>query len=261
MLVDSHAHLDMPPFASDLDEVLERARQAKVENIITIGCDLESSRIAISLSERYPEVFATVGFHPHEAAKMRDGDLGEMAKLCQHPKVVAIGEIGLDFYRNLSPRDAQLQAFRQQLKLAGELGLPVVIHSREAAKDTMQILSQWAPQQQGRNPLGVLHCFSGDIAMARSYLKQGFLISIAGPVTYPQSRRLAEIARNLELDKILVETDCPFLTPHPHRGQRNEPAYLSLTVERIAQLRDTSPEAVAQQTARNAAALFHLTGF
>ena len=261
MLVDSHAHLDMSPLAKDLDGVLERARKAQVRNIITIGCDLESSRIAASVSERYPEVYATVGFHPHEASKMREADLSEMARLCQHPKVVAIGEIGLDFYRNLSPRDAQMEAFQRQLSLASELRVPVIIHSREASKDTMRILSQWASQSPQTRHRGVLHCFSGDTAAARAYLDMGFLISIAGPVTYPKSRRLAEVARNLELDRILVETDCPFLTPHPLRGQKNEPAYVAITVEKIAQLRDTPVEAVALQTARNAAALFHLPGF
>ncbi|MBI2908196.1 MAG: TatD family hydrolase [Chloroflexi bacterium] len=256
MLVDSHAHLDMSPFTCDLGEVLERARGAQITHILSIGTDLASSHEAISLSERYAEVFAAVGFHPHDAAKMEEADLKEMARLCRHPRVVAIGEIGLDYYRNLSPRAAQMEAFRRQLDLAAELGLPVIVHSREAATDTTSVLSEWASRTPGVR--GVLHCFSGDLAAARRYIDLGFFISIAGPVTYPRSGRLAEVARNIELDRMLVETDCPFLTPAPLRGQRNEPAFITHTVEKIAQLRDTTPEAVARQTARNAAALFGL---
>ncbi|MCL4368710.1 MAG: TatD family hydrolase [Actinobacteria bacterium] len=258
MLVDSHAHLDMPEFADDLDKVLERAREAGVRSIITVGLDTESNRRAVSLAERYAEVFAAIGFHPHEAAKMKGTDLKEMEKLCGHEKVVAVGETGLDFYRNLSPREAQLHAFRMQLDLAERIGKPVVIHSRDAGKETMQVLKEWAAKQQGRKSLGVLHCFSQDLSAAREYVNMGFLISIAGPVTYPKSEKLAEVIRNLESDKILVETDCPFLAPAPHRGKRNEPSFVAFTAAKVAQLRDASTEALSTQTSRNAAKLFRL---
>lgn len=255
MLIDSHSHIDMRQFNKDRDSVMERARRAGVAAVVDVGCDIASSEAAIALAERYDEVFATVGFHPHSAAAMGNGDIERLAELAKHPRVVAIGEIGLDFYRNLSPREAQVEAFRGQLDLARELDMPVVIHSRQASDEVFDILSRWAGKSD--NPLGVLHCFSGERRLASEYIDMGFFISIAGPVTYGKSSA-ADIACHLPLDKLLIETDCPFLTPHPHRGKRNEPSYVSLVAEKIGELRGIPGEEVAQCTADNAIRLFRL---
>lgn len=255
-LIDSHAHLDFPEFDEDREEVIARAFSAGVEAIINVGADLSSSRAALSLAQRYGPIYAAVGVHPHEAKTLNQEALAGLRALAESPKVVAIGEIGLDYYRNLSPRDVQLRAFEEQLALASELKKPVIIHDRDAHKDVMDTLSRW--MAKGKLAGGVLHCFSGDLGMARKALEWGFYISFAGPVTFTNARRLAEIARELPLDKILIETDCPYLAPHPHRGRRNEPAYLKLVAQAIATLRGESLEEVARRTAANARTLFNM---
>jgi len=255
--VDSHAHIDVRRFDKDRDQVVSRAREAGVGAVVNVGCDLDSSGVSIKLAQQYGEVFAAVGFHPHSAAKMVDGDLDKLAELAQQPKVVAIGEIGLDFYRNLSPREAQIEAFKEQLELAERLGLPVIIHSRNAQEEVLSILIEWAGRSKRDKPLGVLHCFSGDGKLAERYIEMGFLLSIAGPVTYSSSHAL-EIAHDIPLEKLLIETDCPFLTPYPHRGQRNEPSYLSFIAEKIGDIRGVPPDLVAERTAENAIQLFAL---
>lgn len=258
MLVDSHTHIDMRQYEKDRDRVLERARVAGVAAVVDVGCDLDSSRAAIRLAERYVEVFATVGFHPHSAARMRDGDLERLAELARHPKVVAIGEIGLDFYRNLSPRDIQVEAFKRQLALARRLGLPVIVHCRQAHEEVLGILTEWADGADGEDkPLGVFHCFSGDGELGHRYIEMGFFLSIAGPVTYPSSSS-AEVARGLPLDRLLIETDCPFLTPQPYRGKRNEPSYVSFVGEKIGEIRGVPAAVVAEHTTANAIRLFQL---
>jgi TatD DNase family protein len=257
LLVDSHAHLNAGEFDADRAQVLIRAEEAGVGLIIDIGTDLASSRASLELSERYPHVFTAVGFHPHNAAKMTEDDLAELKRLSRHKKIVAIGEIGLDFYRNLSPKEVQLEAFGKQLRLAQEYDLPVVIHSRNAAEETLAVLTEWAQGQSERRPLGVLHCFSGDAVLAQKYLELGFFISIAGPVTYPSSQA-SEVINPLPLEGLVVETDCPYLAPQPHRGRRNEPAFLPLTVEKLAQVKGIAVETVAQATTENAIRLFRL---
>jgi TatD DNase family protein len=242
----------------DRDKVMERAREAGVSLVIDVGSDLESSKKAIGITQQYDGVYAVIGFHPHNAAKMTNGDLERLAELVQQPKVVAIGEIGLDFYRNLSPKDAQTEAFKRQLELAEKLGLPVVIHSRDAQQEVLGILTDWASQSEHDKPLGVLHCFSGDAELAERYIEMGFLISIAGPVTYRNSQSV-EIARDIPLEKLVVETDCPYLAPYPYRGRRNEPSYLSFTVEKIGQIKGLPTDLVAEHTARNAIQLFRLS--
>lgn len=249
----------MDVFNSDRDEVMDRARKAGVGFILTVGCELESSRAAVQLAEHYPEVFAAVGFHPHDVKEMRGGDSKILAELCQHPKVVAIGEIGLDFYRDLSPRKVQFQVFQQHLQLAERLNLPVMVHCRNAHEEMLKILSNWAKFSAGDQPLGVIHCFSGDVRQAEQYLRLGFLISLGGPVTYPGSRRASEVAQKVPQEKLLVETDCPLLAPQSHRGKRNEPSYLPEIVERIAQVREVSPESVAEETTRNALGVFRIS--
>jgi len=256
LLVDSHAHIDAPVYDKDRDQVVARAEAAGVSVIINAGFNLESSRASIKLAQNYAGVFVAVGVHPHNAAKVKNGDLNQLAKLSREPRVVAIGEIGLDFYRNLSPRETQITVFKQQLELAQSLGLPVIIHSRNAGQEVFAILSEWALNCQNK-PVGVLHCFSGDLELAGKYIELGFLISIAGPITYSSSNS-AQIAQSIPLDMLLVETDCPYLTPVPHRGKRNEPAYLPLVVERIGQIRRVPPVEVAEKTAQNAIRLFRL---
>ena len=260
-MIDSHLHLEDPKFCPDVDRVIQRATAAGVQGMITAGVDLESSNANIAISERYAQVYVAVGFHPHEAAKFSAGSSEDIRALAAHDNVVAIGEIGLDYYRDHSPRDLQRRVLSEQLKLAADLTLPVVVHSRDAAHDTHDILLEWAQDvraaYQGR-PLGMMHCFSGDLADALGYMELGFYVSIAGPVTYPNARHTQEVAAGVPLDHLLVETDAPYLPPQGLRGQRNEPVHVAAVVTQIASLRGLSPEAVASATTRNAQRLFRL---
>lgn len=260
MLIDSHCHLQFPQFQHDRLQVVERAWQADLSAIVVVGTGAEDSRQAVALAESDERLFACVGCHPHGAASLDEAGRRALRRLAASPKAVAIGEIGLDFYRNLSPPDVQRAVFQEMLDLAGELSLPVVIHARQADEETFAILSRWAENVRHLPgvPLGVLHCFSGDLTLALRYHELGFLISLAGTVTYPNAGRLATVAAGLPLDAILVETDAPYLAPQAHRGRRNEPAYLKKTVARIAELRGQTPRQVAERTAANAAALFRL---
>jgi TatD DNase family protein len=258
LLIDSHAHIDLPEFNKDRDQVLERARQHGVRAVINVGLDAESSRQSLAMAKKYDDVFVAVGFHPHEAARMKEGDLKSLAELAKDSRVVAIGEIGLDFYRDLSPRQSQIEVFKKQLDLASELGLPVVVHCRQAHKEVYEILSAWVKALPDNNRRGVIHCFSGDIDMARRYIELGFYVSLAGSVTYPSAGELVEVARELPLDRLLLETDCPFLAPQAHRGKRNEPAYVVHTAEKVAEVRQAPVEAVAEAAARNTIELFRL---
>jgi TatD DNase family protein len=263
MLVDSHAHLDFSQFDADRQEVIARAQEAGVETIINAGAGLEASRAGVALAETYPQIYAAVGVHPHEAKTLNEDVLAELRTLAQHPKVVAVGEIGLDYYRDRSPRPVQRQAFQQQLALAKELGKPIIVHDREAHDDIMNMLRQWVresyqPSATSHQPVGVMHCFSGDLPMAREVIEMGFYVSIPGPVTFTNAHRLPELVRALPLERLLIETDCPYLTPHPYRGKRNEPAYVRLVAEAIARIREIPLEQVARITTVNAQALFGL---
>ncbi len=262
-LIDTHTHLNSPRFKSDRERVIERAATAGVKAIINVGASLASSQAAVALAEAYPQIYAAVGVHPHDAKTVTKEVLEKLGALASHPKVVAIGEIGLDFFRDLSPRDKQRQAFQQQLALASEAGKPVIVHDRDAHSEIMAILRRWVegdhkPSAISHQPVGVLHCFSGDLAMAQEAIGLGFYISIAGPVTFKNARRLRESVRQLPLEKLLVETDCPYLTPHPHRGKRNEPAYVKLVAQEVARVKGLSLEEVARITSGNAQALFAL---
>lgn len=260
-LIDSHAHLDDRRFAKDLEAVLERAAQAGVTRIITIGFDPATSQTAVDLARAHPGIYATVGIHPHAAKTVDEAVLAQLRVLSrQQPHVVAVGEIGLDFYRDLSPRHMQRQAFRQQLELADELGLPVVIHDRDSRGEVLNILAGWVRARKSDRPPGVIHCFSGDAAQAKRAVGLGFAIGIDGPVTYPNARKLSEIVRAVPLDHLLIETDAPYLTPEPHRGRRNEPAYVRLVAERIAGLRGLALAEVAKITTANAQRVFGLPG-
>jgi TatD DNase family protein len=258
-LVDTHAHLDMRHFNKDRNEVIARALNAGVIKIVTVGADLESSQQAIKLAENHAQIYATVGFHPHEANRVKETDITRLAELARHPKVVAIGEIGLDFYRNLSPREIQFQALRWQLELAVTVDLPVIIHSRQAEKEMLAVLGDWSSHKgQKRNPIGVIHCFNGNRDTARKYLNMGFYISLGAYISYPSSTYMLDAIRGIPQDRLAVETDCPFLPPQSLRGKRNEPAYVRFTVDKLAEIRGASVEAIARQTTENAHRLFHI---
>ncbi len=261
-LVDTHAHLDFRAFDEDREAVIVRAVEAGLVAIVNPGTDLESSRAAVALAERYPHVYAAVGIHPTSAHLLDNGALAELRRLAAHPKVVAIGEIGLDDYwprvpdrgwRCATPEE-QRRAFRAQLDLAADLDLPVIIHDREAHDAVLALLEAWVQGGEGRR--GVLHSFSGDEAMAHRAVEMGFYIGITGPVTFKKAEGLRRVVATVPMARLLVETDAPFLTPHPYRGRRNEPAHVRFVVRRIAEVRSVSPEMVASQTTHNATALF-----
>ena len=254
MLVDTHAHLHDAAFDADRAAVLARARAAGVAGFLTIGTDVATSEAAVALARAEPDVYAAVGIHPHDARTADAGALARIAALAGAPRVVAIGEIGLDYYRELSPRDAQRGALVAQLELAVRLGKPVLLHCREAHADLLDVCAEAGLAAVG----GILHCFSGDLVVAHRGLDLGLLISIAGPVTYPSARRLAEVVRALPLDRLVVETDCPYLPPQPWRGQRNEPAYLPVTAARVAELQGLPLAQVVGATTANAARLLAL---
>jgi len=254
-LFDTHAHLHFPDFAADLDAVLDRARAAGVVGMITIGTERDSNAAAVAVAERLDEVHASVGIHPHDAAEATDADFAALETLARgSAKVVALGEMGLDFFRNLSPPDVQARAFRRQLELARRLRKPVVIHCRDAHEEALAILADERVGEVG----GVMRCFSADVPVAKRCLDLGLFISLAGPVTYKNARALPEVARFVPEDRLVVETDCPYLPPQPHRGQRNEPAHVTLTAARVAELRATNVEALAAAMTENAARLFRI---
>jgi len=254
MLIDTHVHLDFPEFVQ-LDQVLSRAFANGVHEMVTIGIDPDSSRKAVALAQDHAEIHATVGLHPHGARILDQSMVEELRRLGRHPRVVAIGEIGLDYYRDRQPRDTQQQCLRQQLELAVELGLPVVIHVRDAYDDFLGIIRDYARLLDGL----VLHCFSGDWAVARECLDLGGYLSIPGTVTYAKAQIQQEVVRKAPLDRLLLETDAPFLAPVPYRGKSNEPAYLLHTAEKVAELRGIRLADVAGSTTANARAVFHLT--
>ncbi len=257
MLVDTHAHVDARQFASDREAVIAAALEAGVGMLVDAGCDLPSSRAAVELAVQHPgHVFAAVGIHPHDASSYTDEALAELRALAGQPGVVAIGETGLDYYRMLSPREQQLRSLEQQLALARALDLPIILHNRDSHADLMAMLREHAEGLRG-----VFHCFSGDRQMAEECLAfAGFYLSFAGPLTYRANTALAEVAANAPLERVLVETDCPYLTPHPFRGRRNEPKHVALVAAKLAELRGLPLEAIAQITTRNARALFGLAG-
>lgn len=254
-LVDTHAHLDL--LAAEgvpVSDAIARARGAGIEQLITIGIDLESSRAAVRMAEAHEGIFATVGVHPHDSADYQSQTERELRALASSPHVVAIGEVGLDYYRDRSPRDRQRIAFRHQLDLAAELKLPVCIHCRDASQDMLRILTEHARKPETM----VLHCFSGDERLAAKMVDMGCHISLAGPVTFKNATNVARVAKTIPLDKLLIETDCPYLAPVPYRGKTNEPALLPLIARRVAELRDIPVADVATATTENARDVFGL---
>jgi len=258
MLIDTHTHLDDVRYEPDRESILARAREAGVETFVTIGCDLATSRAAVDLADRYPFVYATVGVHPHEVKHIGDDWYGELRRLGAHSKVVAYGEIGLDYHYNNSPPKEQRERLREQISLARELQRPIVIHTREAQEDTITILREEKASDVG----GVFHCFTGDAWLAKDALDLGFYLSFSGVITFQNAAMLREIVRTVPMDRILVETDCPYLTPVPHRGKRNEPAYVRLVAEKLAEVKSqVGPidfEQIALTTSANARRLFRI---
>jgi TatD DNase family protein len=268
-IVDSHCHLDLDQFDDDRPQVVTRARAAGVRAIVNPGIDLEHSRAAIALAERYAEVYAAVGMHPNSSAGFDGGTLEALRALAAHPRVVALGEIGLDYYWQRVEPAVQRAAFEAQLELAAELGLPVIIHCREANADVAAVLRAWvggvafreSRLARTREFAGVLHAFPGDQALAEEAYGWGFVLGLGGPVTFRNARTLHALVPYLRLDRLMLETDAPYLTPHPHRGQRNEPAYTALVARQLAELYGTTVDAVAQATTTVAARFFGWTLF
>jgi TatD DNase family protein len=255
MLIDTHTHLDDARFDVDRDVMIERARQSCIEAFVTIGCDLTTSRAAVALADQHSDVFASVGVHPHEVKHIEDGWYSEFRRLARHKKVVAYGEIGLDYHYNHSSPQSQRERFREQIQLARELRLPVIIHTREAQEDTITILKEERAVEIG----GVFHCFAGDAWLAKDALDLGFYLSFSGILTFQNARMLRDIAKQAPLDRLLIETDCPYLTPVPHRGKRNEPAFVSHVAQQLAQIRpDVSYDAIEHATNANAKRLFKI---
>ncbi|MBI5251874.1 MAG: TatD family hydrolase [Desulfomonile tiedjei] len=254
VLVDSHAHLELEPLFSDCAAVVDRATLAGVAFIVTVGIDIEDVERALIVAEGYPGVYACAGFHPHNAKDASDDSLSRMEQFARHPKVVGYGEIGLDFFRNRSPREVQISVFAEQLDMAKNIGKPVVIHLRDAYSEGLDMIEQAAPYPAG----GVIHCFSGTKDDAQRALALGFHISIPGTITYKKNDAFRSIVKNLPEERILLETDCPFLSPEPLRGKDNEPAYIVHTATRVAEVRETSYERICGATTVNAARLFKL---
>ena len=250
-MIDSHAHLTMRQYRKDLHAVIKRARDGGVTAIINVGFDIAASEAVIRLAGVHEDLFAAVGVHPHDARDLDSDAIARLDDLTDDPKVVAIGEIGLDFYRNLSPRRSQERAFRQQIDLAKQKDLPIIVHDRDAHRRTMDIL------RDEKVSRGVLHCFSGDANLARQATDLGLYISFAGPITY-DGKTVREIMRRIPLDRVLIETDCPYLTPVPFRGKRNEPSYVKFVLAKIAQILDRPVEEIDYLTETNTRALFHL---
>lgn len=252
MLFDTHAHLNAEQFEEDLGEVIERAQQEGVTNMVIVGFDRPTITRAMELVEEYDFMYACIGWHPVDAIDMTDEDLIWIEELSKHPKVVAIGEMGLDYHWDKSPKDIQKEVFRKQIRLAKKVGLPIVIHNREATADIVEILREEKAEEVG----GIMHCFSGSVEVAEECLQMNFYISLGGPVTFKNARKPKEVAEAIPLDKLLIETDCPYLAPHPYRGKRNEPSYVKLVAEQIAEIKGISYEEVALKTTANAKKLF-----
>jgi TatD DNase family protein len=257
-LIDSHAHIDFPQFAEDREAMLERARAAGVTALLAIGTGPGPEKLdsALAFAEQYDWIYATVGIHPHEAKEVTPQHLEQLATLAKRPRVIAWGEIGLDYHYDHSPREVQTRVFREQMALAREAKLPIVIHCREAWSDCLNLIDEdW----RSSGLAGILHCFSSNLEDAKRGIEMGFLISFAGNSTYPKAQNLRDIAKALPLENLLIETDAPYLAPQPYRGKRNEPAYVAEVARTLASVRDLPPEEVAATTAANFRRFFHLT--
>ena len=246
-LFDTHAHLDAYQFDEDREEMIQRAKDAGVDLIVNIGFDRKTIPTTMDLIEKYDFIYAAIGWHPVESIYMQEGDLEWIEELCKHPKVVAIGEIGLDYHWDTSPKDVQERVFREQIRLAKKLKMPIVIHNRDAHADVVRILKEEDAAEIG----GIMHCFSGSWEIAKQCLDMNFYISFGGPVTFKNARVPKEVLKQVPLDRLLIETDCPYLAPHPNRGKRNEPSYVSLVAETVAEIKGKTLEEIAKITTEN----------
>jgi TatD DNase family protein len=253
ILVDTHAHIDEEGFAHDFDEMLERAYANDVKYVVNIGANMDESRVSIELADKYESIYATVGVHPHDVEEINDKALDQLAQWCKHDKVVAVGEIGLDYFRSQTSKEMQAYAFAAQLDVARQMHMPVSIHDRDAHGDVMRML-----KNEGKGLSGILHCFSGSWEMAKELIKMDYYIAIGGAVTFKNAAKLPEIAANIPLEYLLLETDCPYLAPHPHRGTRNEPANIRPIAEFIANIRGITLEELAAATTANAARIMRM---
>jgi TatD DNase family protein len=254
MLFDSHAHLDDSRFDKDRDEVIKRAKENGISYIMNPGADFESSVRSVELAAKYDMIYAAVGVHPHDTETMDDMMLQLLKGLAKKPKVRAIGEIGLDFYYDNSPRDIQRKWFRQQIKLAKEVNLPIIIHDRDANNEVMNILKEEKAFDTGV----LMHCYSGSPELAKQYIRKGAYISIAGPITFKNARKAVQVVEAIPMEYLMIETDSPYLTPHPYRGKRNESSYVRYVAEKIAEIKGISIEEVAEKTAENAKRYFSI---
>lgn len=252
MLFDTHVHLNADQYEEDLQEVIERARNEEVMNMVVVGFDRKTIQKAMELVEEYDFIYAAVGWHPVDAIDMTEEDLLWIEELASHEKVVAIGEMGLDYHWDKSPKDIQKEVFRKQIQLAKRVKLPIVIHNRDATADVVQILKEEDAKEVG----GIMHCFTGSLEVAKECMEMNFYISFGGPVTFKNAKKPKEVVKEIPLDMLLIETDCPYLTPHPYRGKRNEPGYVRFVAEEIAALRGMSVEEVAEKTTANAKKIF-----
>jgi TatD DNase family protein len=251
MIVDTHAHLDFPDYQDDVDEVIKRAEEADVECFINVGVNVKSSIKSVELAKRYSRIYASVAIHPHDASNVSKEDWSQLEALSRQDKVVAIGETGLDYYRNRSKKDDQKLLFRRHIELAMKENLPIIIHNRDASSDCLEIVRSYSSKIKG-----VVHCFSGSKEVAKEFLKLGFYISFAGPVTFPKANSLREVVKDIPVERLLLETDCPFLAPQPKRGKRNEPSYLKYMIPVFAELHKLSIEDIKRITTYNARELF-----
>ncbi|USK80495.1 TatD family hydrolase [Peribacillus frigoritolerans] len=252
MLFDTHVHVNAEQFNEDLEDVIERAKEAGVDNMVVVGFDRPTIIRAMELIETYDFMYAAIGWHPVDAIDMTEDDLQWIEELSNHPKVVAIGEMGLDYHWDKSPKDVQMEVFRKQIRLAKKVGLPIIIHNREATADIVNILKEEEASRVG----GIMHCFSGSAETALECINMNFYISLGGPVTFKNAKKPKEVAAAVPLDHLLIETDCPYLAPHPYRGKRNEPSYVKLVAEQIAEIKQLTIEEVSQATTENAKKLF-----
>ncbi|KIY23422.1 MULTISPECIES: TatD family hydrolase [Mesobacillus] len=252
MLFDTHVHLNAEQYDEDLQEVIDRALAEGVTNMVVVGFDEGTIKKAMELAENYDFLYASVGWHPVDAIDMTEEHLTWLKELASHPKVVALGEMGLDYHWDKSPKDIQKEVFRKQIRLAKEVKLPIIIHNRDATADIMTILKEENAEEVG----GIMHCYSGSVETALECIDMNFYISLGGPVTFKNAKKPKEVAEAIPMERLLIETDCPYLTPHPFRGKRNEPAYVKLVAEQIAELKGLTLAEVAGETAENAKKLF-----
>jgi TatD DNase family protein len=252
MLFDTHVHLNAEQYQDDLQEVIDRALSAGVTYMVVVGFDRPTIKRAIELAEGYDFIYASVGWHPVDAIDMTEDDLQWIESLAGHPKVVALGEMGLDYYWDKSPKDIQKEVFRKQIQLARKVKLPIIIHNREATADIIEILKEEKAEEVG----GIMHCFSGSPETAQQCIKMNFYISLGGPVTFKNAKQPKKVAEVVPLDRLLIETDAPYLTPHPFRGKRNEPGYVKLVAQQIAEIKGKNLEEISRATTENAKKLF-----